>query len=137
MACRAEGEKVAIRVTDTGDGISRDSAAYLFDEFFQVDNHERDWSKGFGLGLAICRALARQLGGDVRLVRTGNDGSCFEVTIRDERSGRGGRIDFHQGEGRDPVPTGLSDDPGMDRLFALLQPEGSSTSDGIALPETK
>src|SRR5687767_16000122 len=27
--------------------------SYLFDEFYQVNNHERDPSKGFGMGLAI------------------------------------------------------------------------------------
>lgn len=79
----AGDDRISFRVTDTGDGVPRESAPHLFDEFYQVDNHDRDQSKGFGLGLAICRALARQLGGDVRLVKTGPQGSCFEFTIRD------------------------------------------------------
>lgn len=83
-------ERIAVRVTDTGGGVPRESAPFLFDEFFQVDNQGRDRSKGFGLGLAICKSLARQLGGDVRLVRTGPEGSCFELTVRDERSARAG-----------------------------------------------
>ena len=52
-----------MRVRDTGIGISEQNVPYLFDEFYQVNNHERDRSKGFGMGLAICRCLARHIGG--------------------------------------------------------------------------
>jgi PAS domain S-box-containing protein len=75
-------EVIAIRVCDTGIGIPRDKAVNLFDEFYQVENDERDRRKGFGLGLAICRSLARQIGGDVRLASSGPEGSCFECLIR-------------------------------------------------------
>jgi len=75
-------ETAAIHVQDTGIGIPRDKAAKLFDEFFQVENDERDRRKGFGLGLAICRSLARQIGGEVRLVSSGPEGSCFECVVR-------------------------------------------------------
>lgn len=105
LAGRA-GEKIAVCVSDTGGGVPRESAPFLFDEFFQVDNQDRDRSKGFGLGLAICKSLARQLGGDVRLVRTGPEGSCFEVTMRDER----------------PVRAGLS----QDRDSSLLRRDSSA-----------
>jgi PAS domain S-box-containing protein len=71
----------AVRVTDTGIGIPADTAPYLFDEFYQVNNTERDRSKGFGMGLTICKYLAQQLGGNVRLLSTGEQGSCFEVTM--------------------------------------------------------
>ena len=72
---------VVIRVRDTGIGVPHDKAPYLFDEFYQVNNYERDRSKGFGMGLAICRSLARHIGADVRLVSTGDDGSCFEIVL--------------------------------------------------------
>lgn len=88
LSFRSAGDdRICFRVTDTGGGVPRESAPHLFDEFFQVDNHERDQNKGFGLGLAICRSLARQLGGDVRLVKTGPEGSCFELTIKDYNAG--------------------------------------------------
>jgi PAS domain S-box-containing protein len=75
------GGSVRVRVKDTGIGIPPESAGHVFDEFYQVNNHERDRKKGFGIGLAICRSLARQFGGDVRLVDTSPDGSCFEVLV--------------------------------------------------------
>jgi signal transduction histidine kinase len=76
-----DGGAVAIRVSDTGIGVPPDKAEALFDEFVQLGNDERDRRKGFGLGLAICRALAEQLGGKVRLACTGPDGSCFELRL--------------------------------------------------------
>jgi signal transduction histidine kinase len=74
---------VTFGIHDTGIGVPADKAAHLFDEFYQVQNEARDRRQGFGLGLAICRSLAHQLGGEVRLARSGPNGSCFECTVRD------------------------------------------------------
>ncbi len=79
-AARGSGG-VEVHVTDTGVGIAAEHVGRLFDEFFQVDNHERDRQKGFGLGLAIGRRLARQLGGDVAVVSTPGRGSRFTVVV--------------------------------------------------------
>jgi PAS domain S-box-containing protein len=87
-----------VLVSDTGVGVPERDAPFLFDEFYQVDNHERDRKKGFGMGLAICRSLARQLGGDVRLARTSPGGSCFELTVGGCSPRGGGRPG---GEARD------------------------------------
>lgn len=74
-------DQFSLRVTDTGMGVPAENAPYLFDEFYQVNNIERDRSKGFGMGLAICKYLANQLGGGVRLLNTSEQGSSFEVTL--------------------------------------------------------
>jgi PAS domain S-box-containing protein len=76
-----QDERIAIRIRDTGMGVPKESAPYLFDEFFQVNNSQRDGSIGFGIGLAICKCLANQLGGSVYLVSTGEQGSCFEISV--------------------------------------------------------
>jgi signal transduction histidine kinase len=78
---RAQGGGAVVRVTDTGVGVDAQNAPYLFDEFYQAKGAAG--GSGFGMGLAICRFLARQLGGDVRLAHTGPGGSCFEVTVPD------------------------------------------------------
>jgi PAS domain S-box-containing protein len=72
---------ITIQVRDTGIGVPQDKAPNLFDEFYQVGNDERDRRKGFGLGLAICRSLAHQIGGEVRLASSGPEGSCFELVL--------------------------------------------------------
>lgn len=81
LSARSEEGSFRVLIADTGIGIPAEAVPRLFDEFYQVNNHERDKSKGFGLGLAICASLARQLGGDVRLLSTASEGSCFEVSI--------------------------------------------------------
>ncbi|QOV89117.1 sensor histidine kinase [Humisphaera borealis] len=72
---------VEIHVIDTGIGITMTDRAKLFDEFFQVSNHERDRRKGFGLGLAIARRLARQLGGDITVDSAPGQGSRFSLAL--------------------------------------------------------
>ena len=70
-----------VHVVDTGVGIDPAGHDRLFEEFFQVQNHERDRRKGFGLGLSIARRLARQLGGDVTVESAVGRGSRFTVAL--------------------------------------------------------
>jgi len=72
---------VEIHVIDTGIGIPQEHHERLFEDFFQLENQARDPHKGFGLGLAIARRLARQLGGDVRVQGAPGRGSCFTVAL--------------------------------------------------------
>jgi signal transduction histidine kinase len=72
---------IQISVIDTGIGIAPEHLKRLFEEFFQVQNHERDRQKGFGLGLAICNRLARQLGGTITVKSTVGRGSTFGVVF--------------------------------------------------------
>ncbi len=82
VSAEIHGDLVSVKIRDTGIGVPRDKVPILFDEFYQVGNDERDRRKGFGLGLAICRSLAYQIGAEVRLASTGPEGSCFELTMR-------------------------------------------------------
>ena len=75
------GRAVELHVIDTGVGIAAESQSQLFEEFFQVHNHERDRRKGFGLGLAIAKRLAKQLGGDIHLDSALGKGSRFTVAL--------------------------------------------------------
>ena len=75
------GNALEIHVIDSGVGIEPELRERLFEEFFQVHNHERDPRKGFGLGLAIARRLARQLGGDIQLDSGVGRGSRFTVVL--------------------------------------------------------
>jgi signal transduction histidine kinase len=77
------GPEVVITVEDTGEGVPAPLQDRLFEDFFQVDNSERDSRKGFGLGLAIARRLARQLGAEIRLESTVGVGTRVEVALRD------------------------------------------------------
>jgi signal transduction histidine kinase len=72
---------VKIHVIDTGIGIAEFDQPRLFDEFYQVQNHERDRRKGFGLGLPIAKRLVRQLGGDIGVESSPGRGSRFTLLL--------------------------------------------------------
>ena len=72
---------VTFTVSDTGIGIPAAALAFVFDDFTQVDTPIQRRVRGTGLGLALCRRLARLLGGDVTAESTVNVGSKFSVTI--------------------------------------------------------
>jgi signal transduction histidine kinase len=74
---------VEIHVIDTGIGIPREAHEHLFDEFYQLQNHQRDPAQGFGLGLSIARRLARQAGGDILVESSPGRGSRFSLLLRD------------------------------------------------------
>ncbi len=73
--------QVVIRVADTGLGIAPEHQAFVFDEFAQLRNPERDREKGTGLGLAICKRLVDIMGGAIAVESTPRRGSTFTVTL--------------------------------------------------------
>jgi signal transduction histidine kinase len=80
-AGRADGGWTEIRVVDTGIGIAPEHQRYIFDEFFQLSNPERDRNKGTGLGLAICKRLVDAMGGRLSVQSTVGKGSTFTVSL--------------------------------------------------------
>ena len=68
-------------VTDTGMGIPAESLVHIFDDFTQVETPLNRRLRGTGLGLSLCRRLARLLGGEVAVQSTLGAGSIFSATI--------------------------------------------------------
>lgn len=58
-------DELALSVADNGPGIPPDALPRLFERFFRADKHRARSAGGAGLGLAICRTLARSEGGDL------------------------------------------------------------------------
>ncbi len=67
---------LTLTLADTGTGIPKNLQDRLFKPFSASSRKD-----GSGLGLAIARELARGHGGDVRLVRTGKNGTVFELVL--------------------------------------------------------
>ena len=80
IAARGSGnEEVAITVRDSGPGIPARERRRIFEPFHRSTRDEiRD--SGLGLGLALSRGLARQLGGQLVLDDTA-DGASFTLTV--------------------------------------------------------
>ncbi len=66
---------IVLTVTDTGAGITPAVQTRLFEP------GQSGRPGGTGLGLAISRLLARQIGADLTLVRTGAEGTVFQATL--------------------------------------------------------
>jgi signal transduction histidine kinase/ActR/RegA family two-component response regulator len=80
LRLRAEEGFALISVEDTGRGIPPAEQAMVFEEFYQVDNPERDRTKGLGLGLSIVRRLCNLLG--ITLALKSVEGQGTTVTLR-------------------------------------------------------
>lgn len=72
--------RVVFQVCDDGPGIARSEQRKLFRAFHKSAQEAAHSKPGVGLGLALCRRLARALGGDLQIVAR-KKGACFELTI--------------------------------------------------------
>ena len=81
LGCRRQGNRVSIEIHDTGVGITADEIDYIFEEFYQIENPERDRRKGLGLGLAIVKRLADLIDCPITVSSTPNKGSVFNISV--------------------------------------------------------
>lgn len=81
LGCRMRGKHVRILVVDSGSGFPIEEQETIFDDFHQLQNPERDRSKGLGLGLAIVRRLGRLLGHGFGVVSVLGRGSSFYIDV--------------------------------------------------------
>lgn len=83
VSARCDGPRVEIDVRDHGPGVPPDESESIFAAFERGARRADDPTPGLGLGLALARGLAREMGGDLALVPTTNGaGATFRVTLR-------------------------------------------------------
>lgn len=73
--------RVEFAVTDTGIGMTEAQLAKLFQRFQQADASTTRQFGGSGLGLALTKAFATMLGGDVAVRSQEGQGSAFVVSL--------------------------------------------------------
>ena len=78
----AGGDTLTFAVHDTGIGIALEDREMIFEEFTQVANPLQRRVKGTGLGLPLCRKLAKLLGGEVWVNSEPGKGSTFYARIK-------------------------------------------------------
>jgi signal transduction histidine kinase/CheY-like chemotaxis protein/HPt (histidine-containing phosphotransfer) domain-containing protein len=74
-------ESIALRVRDSGIGISEAQRELLFQPFSQAESGTARAFGGTGLGLAICRQLAELMGGVIELASKPGAGSTFSLIL--------------------------------------------------------
>lgn len=77
---RAEGGGASVIVRDRGRGIAPEHLPRLFERFYRVPSATHE-AKGVGLGLALCREVARSHGGDVSAESVEGRGSSFVLRL--------------------------------------------------------
>jgi two-component system cell cycle sensor histidine kinase/response regulator CckA len=77
VATRADGEYVAMSISDTGPGIPPHTLDHIFDPFFTTKRA----GYGTGLGLSISRSIMHDLGGDLIVESVHGSGATFIVLL--------------------------------------------------------
>jgi signal transduction histidine kinase len=80
ISVRAEGDSVAIAVTDKGLGISPKDLPRIFEKFERAVSSEN--YGGLGLGLFISRCFAEAMGGKIKVDSMLGQGSTFTVQFK-------------------------------------------------------
>jgi len=117
---------LALRVSDTGIGISTDELPKLFEPFYQVDQSSRRPAGGTGLGLVIARNICESLGGTIDVDSREGHGSCFTVLlplrIREDERSDGPRPEFQPRRSTriDTRALVVDDDPINGKLLVYL-----------------
>ena len=81
VSARQRGSDVLFQVWDTGPGIWSEHHEKIFDEFYQINNDQRDRTKGIGLGLAIVKRALSLLGREITLRSKVGRGSVFQFSL--------------------------------------------------------
>jgi len=79
---RKEKGRIIFEVSDEGRGIARSEKRRLFRAFHKSAQDAAHDKPGVGLGLALCRRLARALGGDLKLGNPADGGASFVLILR-------------------------------------------------------
>ncbi len=77
ISTQREGDEVALRVSDTGEGIAEANLPRIFDPFFTT----KPVGQGTGLGLSICYGVVDKLGGRIEVESEIEVGTTFTVIL--------------------------------------------------------
>jgi signal transduction histidine kinase len=125
-----EGERVVLRVTDTGIGMSQEQIKRIFEEYAQGSAATTRRYGGTGLGLAISRSFCQRMRGDIEVASSLGEGSIFSVRLPVHL----GPEDAQEQDGADPTdPDGLGE-PELSRTAEVPvdDPADDETTDEAA-----
>ena len=109
-----DGERVVLRVSDTGIGMSAEQIKRIFEEYAQGSAATTRRYGGTGLGLAISRSFCQRMRGDIEVASSLGEGSTFSIRVP-------AQLGPEDAQEQDPVDPGDPD--------GLGEPELSRTSE--------
>lgn len=71
--------KIVLQVKDEGIGIDESQKDKLFTKFYRIENESTRTTKGTGLGLYLCKKIAKLHNGNISVTKNKPMGSTFEV----------------------------------------------------------
>jgi two-component system OmpR family sensor kinase len=81
LSARDDGDNIVLAVADGGSGIPAAEIGRIFGRFTRVDTGRSRQAGGFGLGLALVKAIAEAHHGSVAVRSTVGQGSVFELVL--------------------------------------------------------
>lgn len=76
-----EGDRMCVKISDTGIGIPEDMREQVFEPFFRVDKSRSREMGGSGLGLALVKAIIEQHNGTVEIGENEKNGTLVTVEL--------------------------------------------------------
>ncbi|MEH6588731.1 MAG: hybrid sensor histidine kinase/response regulator [Halioglobus sp.] len=111
-----------LTVEDTGVGIPKNEQENIFEEFYQLQNPEREQSKGLGLGLSIVNRLTMLLDIPLELRSEPGQGTCFKLSIP---------VGVSKPSERERERVQASDQPSLESLTILVVDDQEAVRDGM------
>jgi signal transduction histidine kinase len=84
LSLSSGNQQIRLTVTDQGEGVPDNEKKRIFEKFYRSGNENTRRSKGTGLGLYLCRRIARNHGGQIGVSDNTPRGTIFAVTFTAE-----------------------------------------------------
>jgi signal transduction histidine kinase len=81
LALLQQGNHAVVTVTDKGPGVPEEEKERIFDKFYRTGNENTRTTKGTGLGLYLCRQIARYHKGQIAVKDNQPAGSIFTIKL--------------------------------------------------------
>ena len=88
ISTREEDDRLVVKISDTGTGISQENLPFIFDEFFRVKTKETRGVTGSGLGLPIAKRIIEAHNGSINVVSELGEGTTFSVLLPKAKMGQ-------------------------------------------------
>lgn len=81
-AAEEQTDTVTLLFSDNGQGVDASQLPKLFDVFYRTDPARERGKEGSGLGLAVVRRAAEEMGGGAEARRSAQGGLCIAITLK-------------------------------------------------------